>query len=193
MPMIEENKALVEFLTDAVQNNFKSAQEGRPIFDDKTFIRIQTPGDTKTVIYRVATEQDKQRFPRAYEAFKRGEQVTMEGTPLEQWPQITKSQVRELKHLGILSVESLASVSDANIQRMGPGYMQLKTRAKQFLESASDDAERTAHARHAEQLQEKIELLEAQNKALQEQLVATQEEATAKTRTPAAKATKAAE
>ena len=54
--MIQENGALVEFYRDAIQNNFKSAEAGRPIFDEKDFVRIQTPGDTRTVITRQSRE-----------------------------------------------------------------------------------------------------------------------------------------
>lgn len=164
--MIQENGALVEFYRDAVQNNFKSAEAGRPIFDEKDFVRIQTPGDTRTVIARVASDQDKQRFPRAWDAFSRGLEIAEQGTPLEEWPQVTRSQVKELKHVNITTVESLASVSDGNIQRLGPGYHQLRERAKQFLESADADAAATEWAREREAMQERIRLLEEANEAL---------------------------
>ena len=164
--MISENGALVEFYRDAVQNNFKSAEAGRPIFDEKDFVRIQTPGDTRTVIQRVASDQDKQRFPKAWDMFSRGLEIAEEGTPLEEWQQVTRSQVKELKHVNITTVESLASVSDANIQRLGPGYQQLRERAKQFLESADANAAATEWAREREAMQERIRLLEEANEAL---------------------------
>ena len=84
--MISENGALVEFYQGSVQKKAKSAESGRPIFDDRVFVRIQTPGDTRTVIDRIATDQDKRRFSRALSIFERGEQISQEGTPLEEWP-----------------------------------------------------------------------------------------------------------
>lgn len=164
--MYQENGALIEFYRDAVQNNFKSAQEGRPIFDEKDFVRIQTPGDTRTVIHRVASEQDKQRFPKSWQAYQRGVEMAQEGTPLEEWNLASRSQVKELKHIGIATVESLASVSDSNLQKMGPGYTQLRKRAQQYLDSSQDDAKATAIARELEAANERIRLLEEANAAL---------------------------
>lgn len=164
--MYQENGALVEFYRDAVQNKFKSAQEGRPIYDEKDFIRIQTPGDTRTLVVRIASEQDIQRFPRAWSAYQRNVEVAQEGTPLEEWNLISRSQTKELKHVGITTVEILAEVSDANIQKLGPGYMQLRQRARDFLASSADDAKATAWAREKEALEERIRLLEEANAAL---------------------------
>lgn len=164
--MYQENGALVEFYRDAVQNNFKSAQEGRPIYDEKDFVRIQTPGDTRTVIQRIASDQDKQRFPKAWEAYLRGVELAQEGTPLEEWNLVSRSQTKELKHVGIATVEALASVSDANLQRMGPGYQQLRLRAQQYLDSSQDNAKATAWAREKEALEERVRLLEEANAAL---------------------------
>ncbi|MDS1142392.1 hypothetical protein RE432_18315 [Pusillimonas sp. SM2304] len=178
--MYQENGALVEFYRDAVQNNFKSAQEGRPIFDEKDFVRIQTPGDTRTVIQRIASDQDKQRFPRSWEAFQRGVELAQEGTPLEEWNLVSRSQVKELKHVGVATVESLASVSDANLQKMGPGYTQLRNRAQQYLDSSKDDAKATALARELEAANERIRLLEEANAALKEAATETKDDAKAK-------------
>lgn len=164
--MIQENGALVEFYRDAVQNNFKSAQAGRPIFDERDFVRIQTPGDTRTIIARVASDQDKQRFPRAWDAYSRGMELAQEGTPLEEWTQAGRSQVKELKHVGITTVELLAGVSDGNISRLGPGYGQLRDRARQYLESSKEEAKATEWAREREAMQERIRLLEEANEAL---------------------------
>lgn len=164
--MIQENGALVEFYRDAVQNNFKSAEAGRPIFDEKDFVRIQTPGDTRTIIARVASDQDKRRFAKAWDAFSRGLEVADQGSPLEEWQQATRSQVKELKHVNISTVESLAQVSDSNIQRLGPGYLQLRERARQFLESADANAAATEWAREREAMAERIRLLEEANEAL---------------------------
>lgn len=173
--MIQENGALVEFVRDAVQSNFKSAQAGRPIYEERDFVRITTPGDTKTTIYRPATTQDKERFSKAWSAYEKGLEAVTEGTPMAQWPQVSQAQVKELAHVNVRTVEQLASVSDSSIQHMGPGYMQLRTRARQYLESASKDANDTAQARENEKLRERLELLEEQNKALKAEVAAAKD------------------
>lgn len=168
--MISEDNALVEFTRDAVQNNFKSAQEGRPIYEEYDFVRIMTPGDTKTAIYRRANEQDKARFPKAWGLYERGLQEVLEGTPLDQWNGISKSQVKELQYVNVRTVEQFVSVSDANIQKLGPGYQQLQSRAKQYLDAAKGEAQATAAARENEQLREEMALLKEQIEALKAQL-----------------------
>lgn len=166
--MISENGALVEFYQGSVQSKSKSAEAGRPIFDDRVFVRIQTPGDTRTVIDRIATDQDRARFPKALSIYERGEKTAQEGTPLEEWPPVTRSQMMELKHVGIMSVEVLAEVSDANIQRLGPGYMQLRGKAQAFIASADAGAAATAWARERDDLLEQQRQMQEQIKALQD-------------------------
>ena len=58
------------------------------------------------------------------------------GTPLEAWPVITRSQVEELKHFRVRTVEDLAALSDA-ATASGMGLQSLKQKAKAFLEAAA--------------------------------------------------------
>ena len=168
--MISENGSLVEFHRDAVQNNFKSGKEGRPVYDEFDFVRIMTPGDTRTVINRKASDQDKQKYPKAWEIYARGLEEVTEGTPLTQWNGISRSQVKELQHVNVRTVEQFASVSDANIQRLGPGYPQLQKRAQQFLDASQGEAKATEAARENEQLKEKMALMQEQIDAMKAQL-----------------------
>src|SRR5690625_6722838 len=161
--MISENGALVEFFSEAVQNNFKTAQEGRPIFEDKVFVRIQTPGDTRTSIHRVATDRDKERFSKAWEFFEKGQSVPLEGTPLEHWPTVAASQVRELAHVHVRTVEQLAALSDSSIQRMGAGYDNLRRQAVNFLKAAEGAGVSTEVMRGKERRKEEIELVKEED------------------------------
>jgi hypothetical protein len=67
------------------------------------------------------------------------------GTPLDQWPQITRSQADELRGLKFHTVESIADCSDQQLQRIGmvagmsPYNFRLK--AKAFLNLANDSAD----------------------------------------------------
>lgn len=188
--MISEDSALVEFVRDAEQNNFKSAQEGRPIFEDKDFVRIMTPGDTRTTIYREANDQDKKRFPKAWGLYERGQEAVTEGTPLAEWAQITASQVRELQHVNVRTIEEFVSVSDSNIQRMGPGYAQLQKRAQQFLEASTENAAATAAARENEQLRDQMALMQEQLDALKAAAASTENAAEKTTDAPEKPTTK---
>lgn len=86
-----------QFSIEPVEQGFKSQQAGRPIFEDREFVRIVIAGDKHTEVFREATESDKDRFHEPYGRFKRGlegrDQLT--GTPLSQWPLMKASQVKE--------------------------------------------------------------------------------------------------
>ena len=172
---INENGNLVEFYRDAIPNNRKSAEEGRPIYDECDFIRIGVPGDPSTVVVEPVTPQHKLQFPRAWAAYE-GQNVEIEeGTPLKAWPQISVSQVKELNHLDVRTVEQFAAMADGNVLRMGPGYQHLHTRAKQFLAAASGDADATAVHRENDELKARVKHLEEENDALKAQLKAQNE------------------
>jgi hypothetical protein len=63
-----------------------------------------------------------------------------EGTPLEQWPQLTIGQVHEFKALNVFTVEQLAGMADGNAQRFMGGN-ELRRKAQTFLKLAKDTAE----------------------------------------------------
>ena len=171
--MINENGTLVEFYRDTVQNNFKSEEAGRPIFDEFDFVRIQTPGDTRTLIETIATDQHKKRFPSAWDLYSRGMEAITEGTPLDEWNGATRSQAKELQYANIRTVELLAQISDSNIQKLGPGYQQLRAKARLFIESSKGEAAATAAARENERLREEMAIMKEQLEAMKAQLASS--------------------
>jgi hypothetical protein len=134
------HRALVTFYLDKMQNNFKSEQEGRPVFDDKEMIRIITPGDTKSVIEAVVKMEHKLQYAREYEAFQKGMAAPIEGTPLEEWPPMTPATVANLKAANIHTVEQLAEVHDGLLANLGMGGRTLRDKAKNWLENAAGGA-----------------------------------------------------
>lgn len=135
-----DSKLVVRFYRHPVQNNFKTAAEGRPIFDEQDFISILIPGDKNTKVERKARADDKERFPHQWASFQNQTTVAYEGTPIEQWPQATVSQVAELKALNVFTVEALASLTDSQIQKVGMGGRDLSNKAKAFLAAAKDSS-----------------------------------------------------
>jgi len=156
-----DKKLVVNFYVRAVQNTFKTAQEGRPIFDESEFVRIIIPGDTKTIIDTKVTAEHKFRFPDKYERFQKGLAQAQSGTPLEVWPQMTVGQVAELKATGITTVEQLAELSDSNAQKF-MGSFQLRQKAQAFLEAAAGDAANSKMAAELEKRDVEIAALKEQ-------------------------------
>ena len=128
----------VQFFVQAIQNNFKSEQEGRPIFDEIEMIRIMTPG-SRDVFVGKATYQYQARFPKQYAAFKAGKEQPLEGTPLEEVPFLSVGQVAELKAINVKTLEQLAHMPDALAQQI-MGNFGLRQKAQNFLAAAKDQA-----------------------------------------------------
>lgn len=152
----------VEFEEVPVKNNFKSEQEGRPIFDSKIFIKITFPGDKTKQVFRPVKDEDKLRFKKQFESFKETGKVAESGTPLEQWAVLTKSEAAEFKAMKIHTVEALAALPDTALTWLGARNYRQK--AQLWLESAKDGAALTKLQSENESLKASIEALKAQVK-----------------------------
>lgn len=165
----EEDKRLgVQFYYEAVQNNFKSAAEGRPIFDEIPMVRIFTPGSRDVMVTR-ANETYQRRFERQWEKFKKQQAQVTEGTPLEQVTFLTVGQVAELKAVNCFTLEQLAGMSDTAANKM-MGMNGLRDKAKMFLQAAADMAPLTKMKSELEKRDNEIEVLQRQVKELGEAL-----------------------
>lgn len=142
-----DQKVSAHFHKVAQQNNFKSEEAGRPIFDDVDFVRIQVPGDSLNIIDTPVLPHHKKRFPQQWAHYANqmeGDQRLAGKTPISMWPRLTPSQVAELQHMKFLSVEDVANASDSNLQSVGMvGGMSpfaFREAAQRFLKLAQDDA-----------------------------------------------------
>ena len=151
-----ESSVFVSIYSEAVHQTFESETAGRPIFKDVPFIRITIPGDVNNVIERQVSESDKKRYPRAWAEYQRGEVQGLSGTPLEQWPQITRSQVKEAKYFECHTVEQLATLNDAACQRLGMGFRELREKAKAYLNLSTESAANQAQAEENEKLRKEM-------------------------------------
>lgn len=151
------------FYLDQVEDQVASANSGRPIFRDEERVEIIMPGNPHTRPVHRVTDEHKQRWPKQYEAFKKGIELSPDGTPLEEWPRLKRSQVLELKGLGFTTVEQVAAMDDHAVQRIGIGGRQIRELAAAFL----DDAER---CRLTEQLSSESERKDMRIATLENQL-----------------------
>jgi hypothetical protein len=134
--VVGDDQLYVRFYLKQTQNKAKTLEEGRPIFEDLPWIEIHQPGNKLSSTDRPATEADKRRFAKHWRAFSDLEnQEVLTGTPLEQWPGITRSQIEELKYLKIRSIEQLINLSDGVASPI-MGLASLKRSAKAYLEAA---------------------------------------------------------
>jgi hypothetical protein len=141
-PSAPKSPAIPQFFTEAVKLEWKSRQEGRPIFEDREFVRILIPGDRRSMAVEPVGEAHQARWPREYEAFRAGREAPLEGTPLSEWPVslMSPARVQELAYFNLRTVEQLAAVNDAQLQSLGMGARELRERARMWLEVAAKGA-----------------------------------------------------
>lgn len=161
----------VEFFTKAVENKNKSRDAGRPIYDDREFIRIRFPADSKRMLVAPANEMHyvshakaqmtyAERFPASYQAFKDGAEEYVQGTILDEMTSITAAKRAELRAMNVKTVEQLAGLSNDQIKKAGMGARALVEDAKAYLEAAKGAGAMAA-------MQKQIEDLKAQLAATQ--------------------------
>ncbi len=132
-----DKKLLVKFYSKSVPDNDASAREGRPMFKDKEYVDIRVPG-ARDGVGRPATPRDKQRFPMHYSAFQQRIEAPVDGTPLSEYPAISRSLAEQLSFQNIKTVEQLADLND-NLMHTIPGAQNFKQKAKDWLEATKDD------------------------------------------------------
>lgn len=163
------------FKHHAVQNEAKSREAGRPIFDDVEMCEIRRPGarDWQAYPAHVRSHWDvdpmtggqremtyAQRFPEQYRQFKMQAVQTKSGTPLERAPFLTEARRAELKAFNIITVEQLAHVDGQELKNLGPGGRELKNRAEDYIAESKQLVPQI-------QLQAELEALRARNMALE--------------------------
>jgi len=192
-----DSRLAVQFYKKSMKQEDASNEAGRPIFKEFDFVRIMIPGDNLTEIDTYAQESHKQRFPRQWAHYlnQTAGHEDIVGTPLDQWPQVTRSQAEELRGLKFYTVEAIADCSDQQLQRIGmvagmsPHNFRLK--AKAFLNLANDSAEVAQRESELQALKEENAKIKAETDAklaaMQEQmsaLLAAVAEKKPKTRKP---------
>nr|DAO70305.1 MAG TPA: protein of unknown function (DUF4332) [Caudoviricetes sp.] len=108
----------------------------------------------------------------AYDAWKKGQELPLSGTPLSTWAGVTAEQAQALNRVGIRTVEEIAGLTDSHIGKVPlPNVRDLIAQAKAFLETADRNvvADKLAEQQGEidvlkEQLAAAMELLEEQTK-----------------------------
>lgn len=96
-----------------------------------------------------------------YEAWKRGEEIPVDGVPIKGWAMLSPSQQQNLLQIGIRTVEDLAAMNDESMRRYGMGALDIKTKAVAWLKTAKSGVAKAT---------QEIAALKAENKSLKESL-----------------------
>ena len=156
-----QDNCYAEFYLNPRQNMAKTKEEGRPIYDELTYVMIMVPGDKDNVIRRPIRETDKRRFPQQYKAFVNKQEQPQAGTPLSQWASLTRAQVEELKFFGVHTVEALAAMPDTAAQKF-MGLNKLRQAAKDHIEAAKSDVPIQKLRAENDELKDQMAVMQAQ-------------------------------
>jgi len=151
LPSDEQNadsRLQVRFYKRAIKQEQESMDAGRPIYKEFDFVHICVAGDSLTEIDTYALANHKVRFPIQWAHYQNrvgADDQEVVGTPVSEWPIVSKSQAEELRALKFHTVESIAGASDAHLQRMGMAAgmspYAFRDKAKAFLNLATNAAE----------------------------------------------------
>jgi len=138
----------VEFFSKPVEVPRKSKAEGRPIYEDREYVRVRFPADNKRELVAPAHEMHyvshaktqmtyAQRFKANYDAWHADHAAeVVEGTPLKEATFLTEAKRAELRAQNIKTVEQLAGLPTASMRRLGMGGQALVQQAQDYLERA---------------------------------------------------------
>jgi hypothetical protein len=158
-----DSRLQVRFYKRPVHQEQDSLAAGRPIFKEFDFVHICVAGDTLTEIDTYALANHKQRFPIQWANYQNrlganDEEVV--GTPVSEWPIVSKSQAEELRAMKFHTVESIAGASDQQLQRMGMAAgmspYAFRDKAKAFLNLATNAAETDKRENEINALKEEL-------------------------------------
>ena len=146
----EARMPYVRFERVAVENKAESLKQGHYVAIDVDFACVTPPYSKDVMKFKVQNwfdqlEKDaaKNRFPhswigqfkKAYEAWKNGQELPLNGVPIRGWGIISPAQQETLIKLNILTVEQLAAVTEEGTRRIGMGAIDLKNKAQAWLKT----------------------------------------------------------
>jgi hypothetical protein len=165
-----------------LKNELKSAEVGRPIYDDVEVIEIRKPGSRDFTphpatelcgVWLIDPDTGEQRqityaerFAQQYRQFKAMQQQTKSGTPLEHAPFLTEGQRATLRAQNVYTVEQLAAVDGQELKNLGQGAREWKNRSAEYIAESASNAPNTQLAAELEALRARNAVLEEDNEAL---------------------------
>lgn len=176
--LMQERPPFIRFEIGTVEDRNASIEAGRYIARDIEMVFI-TPAGSKDVVEREATQwlnevRQKARqsppmynpqwvahFDAVYKAWKDGQELPVNGTPIRTWSVLSPAQIQNLVSARVLTVEDLAAANEETLRTIGMGSRDLKAKALAFLEQARDGgaivAKVAAQEVELETLREKVE------------------------------------
>ena len=181
------NLLVPRFYMHTTQNEAKTREAGRPIFDEMEVCEIRMAANKQTVGVFPAHEVFKRvhrndgsseeltyaiAFNEQYKKFKANEAQDLSGTPLSEAPFLTQAKRLELKAMNVHTVEALAAVDGQPLKQLGMTGREMKNQAMAYLAKANEGAdvtriaaENVAMSQELSELRKQVEELTAASKS----------------------------
>jgi hypothetical protein len=172
--MSEQEKSVTRarFFVQRVENEAKTKEEGKLVYDEVEMVEFLIPGDDKLRPVAYAHEDAghgvtyAEKFFQDYAKFKNNDLSQRVGIPLEDWPDFPAVRILDLKRLNIFTIEDLAAIPDTSLARLGMGGRQLRSEAKAYLSEKKDD-KTVIMEREIAELRDMVKALLAGQKAVE--------------------------
>jgi hypothetical protein len=152
---------LVRFFMYPILDEKRSSEEGMPKYTEIEMVEILAAGNKDKPVFKV-TDHYRKRFAEKYARFKEKLGEGVSGTPLNNFPFISASEIKELEYFNVYTAEQLVGISDGNIERIGVNGRDLIKKVKAYMDAAKDSSVVTRFASENESLKREIELLKTQ-------------------------------
>ena len=129
------------FYMKPVQNNFETEKQGRAIWEEVPYVEIMIPGDKLSEVHEKVKDHHKERWPDKWAAFQANQEAPTDGTPLADWPPVSRAIAIQLSSEKVRTVEALAALSDLQLSKVMPmGGLALREKARAWLKQSEDMA-----------------------------------------------------
>lgn len=176
-----DRPAHVRFEIRVIEDKAASLKEGRFVGRDVEYAITTIPyskdeserdvenwkekmdGDVRSGRY---PEEWRDRNLRQYEAWKKGQELPLDGTPIKGWSVISPATQANLIAMKVFTVEDLAAINDEGMRRLPMLGLELKTKAKAWLAQSKDKGPLTMQMAA---LQTQLENMQVELKTVKEQ------------------------
>ena len=161
---------LAIFYNKSIHNPVRSQQEGRPVFEDRVFIRVAPPGERLNIVDRPATRADQQRWPVQFAQFQQNKEQTPEGTPIDLLYPEKPAVAATLRANGVHTIEQCSELSGNAIDSIGMGAQGWVNAAQKYVSYANRGVAITQHRKDLEQRDAEIRMLRHQLEEMQQEM-----------------------
>jgi len=161
---------LAIFYHKSVHNPQRSQHEGRPVFEDRVFVRVAPPGERLNIVDRPATRQDQNRWPQQWALFQQNREQTPEGTPIDLLYPEKPAVAATLRANGVMTIETCAELSGNAIDSIGMGAQTWVNAAQKYVQYANRGVAITQHRKDLEERDRQIRVQAQQIEELQGQI-----------------------